>query len=1155
MSNFAFVKDEWPELYQECVRAEGYLVSDPRSACFYARRVVELLVDFIYQVERLRMPYRDDLAAKIAEPEFRNRITAGIGQKLTLIRKNGNHAVHHARPVPPQTAAHILTELHHIMIWAAYRYSARPNEVPQRAVFDPSLARRQAPLGHDEVVKLAARFREQDEKHKRELAERDQLAAEKDAEIERLRAQIAAGQATKTVPEVRDYGEAETRKRIIDEYLKDAGWTLDQPRDREYRLTGMPTTSGSGYADYVLWGHNGLPLAVIEAKRTSAEASYGQHQAKLYADCLEQETGQRPVIFYTNGYDIWLWDDAAGYPPRPVQGFYTRDELELAIQRRSARGQLADTDIDTGIAGRSYQQRAIRAVGETFTAKQRAALLVMATGTGKTRTAVALVDQLMRAGWVKRVLFLADRRALVKQAVGAFKTHLPDVATINLVTEKDKDDGWIYAATYPTMMNIVETAAEQDGGRTFGPGYFDLIIIDEAHRSVYQKYRGLFGWFDSLLLGLTATPKDEVDRNTYTLFDLEDGVPTDAYSLEDAVADGYLVPPRTISVPTAFMQRGIHYDELSDEEKDEWDEIEWGEGGFVPDHVEAEALGRFLFNADTVDQVLATLMEHGHYVAGGDRIGKTIIFAASQKHADFIVERFNRAYPEGAGHWARVITHAVDYAEALIDDFSEATKAPYIAVSVDMLDTGIDIPEVVNLVFFKPVRSKAKFWQMIGRGTRLRPDLYGPGKDKTDFLVFDVCGNLEFFRQDLPEAAGRLQKSLTTQLVEQRLELLFGLASAGIPHRDDLDPATAEETEEGLRLDLARVLHRRITSMNPQHFLVRPARRYLDRYSDWSQWATLTREKADEVARHLAPLPAADTDSDEDAKRFDLLILKIQSARLEGDAKTETECAGRVRQIAGSLLGRLSIPAIRAHEELLRELAGEAWWVDVSLPMLERVRRRLRGIVRLVDKRGRNAVYADFQDERGALEEIDIIGHRSSVGFAGAAVDMERFREKALEHLRQHESNIALQRLRRNRQLTSADLDALEQMLIDAGVGSQEHLERAAEESEGLGLFIRSLIGLDRQAAIEAFNAYSAENGFSASQLRFIELIIEQLTANGVMEPGRLWEPPFVDYAPQGPEMLFSDEDVDGIVTVLQEVRKRAVPAEAQAGPGSEEAG
>ena len=398
-----------------------------------------------------------------------------------------------------------------------------------------------------------------------------------DDELQRLRIEVAEAKKQNAArADDHDYSEAETRDYFIDLLLKEAGWALVDPQDREYPVTGMPNNTGEGFVDYVLWGDDGKPLGLVEAKRTKRDSRVGQQQAKLYADCLEKQFGQRPIIFYSNGYDHWMWDELS-YPPRPVQGFYKKPELELLIQRREARKSLADAKIDESIVERYYQSRAIRRVGEAFERDlDRKALLTMATGAGKTRTVIALCELLMRCNWAKRVLFLADRVALVRQAVNAFKKFLPDTSPVNLVTEKDTE-GRVYVSTYPTMMGLIEES--RDGQRRFGVGHFDLVIIDEAHRSVYQKYGAIFEYFDSLLVGLTATPKDEVDRNTYGLFNLESGVPTDNYTLDEAVRDGFLVPPKAVSVPLRFQREGISYDQLSDDEKEEWDALDWSDDG------------------------------------------------------------------------------------------------------------------------------------------------------------------------------------------------------------------------------------------------------------------------------------------------------------------------------------------------------------------------------------------------------------------------------------------------------------------------------------------------------------------------------------------------------------------------------------------------
>ena len=769
MSHFGFLQAEWPVIFEATAKAELLVHADPRTACFYARRALELAVAWAYKHDSLlRLPYQDNLGALIHEPTFKAVAGEAVFSKARVINTLGNQAVHSHRPIQESDALSALRELFHVGYWLARSYARGAKPTPGLA-FDVNALPKATPLPKqtiDQLQKLEAGLRERDEKLSALLADKTAL----DEELKQLRAEVAeAKKAAAAQPDTHDYSEAQTRDYFIDLLLKEAGWPLDQPLDREFEVAGMPNAQGKGFVDYVLWGDDGKPLGLVEAKRTRRDPRVGQQQAKLYADCLEKQFGQRPLIFYSNGYDHWLWDDV-NYPPRQVQGFYKKVELDLVIQRRVSRKSLAAAEINPQIVERYYQTRSIRRIGEAFERDHdRKALVVMATGAGKTRTVIALADLLMRCNWAKRILFLADRVALVRQAVNAFKKHLPDSSPVNLVTEKDAE-GRIFVSTYPTMMGLIDDT--KDGLRRFGVGHFDLVIIDEAHRSVFQKYRAIFDYFDSLLVGLTATPKDEVDRNTYSLFDLENGVPTDAYGLEEAVKDGFLVPPKAVSVPLRFEREGINYDELSEEEKEQWDALEWDEDGEVPDRVEAEAVNKWLFNKDTVDKVLAHLMTRGLTVAGGDRLGKTILFAKNQAHADFIADRFNINYPHYKGEFARVITFRTEYAQSLIDNFSSKDKAPHLALSVDMLDTGIDIPEVVNLVFFKLVRSKTKFWQMLGRGTRLCPDLFGPGQHKQFFYLFDYCQNLEFFSQNPETTEGALSQSLGKRLFKGRLELI-----------------------------------------------------------------------------------------------------------------------------------------------------------------------------------------------------------------------------------------------------------------------------------------------------------------------------------------------------------------------------------------------
>ena len=1099
-------------------------MGDARAACFYARRTLELAVAWLFKNDSaLKLPYQDNLSALIHEPTFKAAVGEAIFSKARVIQRLGNDAVHSSRPVRQFDALTAVRELFHIGYWLARHYArgAKPGDF---VTFDSDLLSTAAVPTQtlEQLQRLEAELRERDEKLAGLLSDKTAL----DAELVRVRAELAeVKKANAAVPDGHDYSEAETRDYFIDLLLKEAGWALNEQRDREYEVAGMPNAQGKGFVDYVLWGDDGKPLALVEAKRSRKSALAGQQQAKLYADCLEAQFGRRPVIFYSNGYEHWLWDDVCE-APREVQGFFTKAELELMIQRRTSRKKLAEAEIAEGIVERYYQTRAIRRIGEAFERdRDRKALVVMATGAGKTRTVIALCDVLMRCNWAKRVLFLADRVALVRQAVGEFKKHLPDSSPVNLVTEK-ATDGRVYASTYATMMGLINGTS--DGQRRFGVGYFDLVIIDEAHRSVYQKYRAIFAYFDSLLVGLTATPKDEIDFNTYGLFDLERGVPTDAYTLEDAVKDGYLVPMKAVSVPLKFQREGIKYDDLSEEEKEQWDALEWDEEG-APDRVEAEAVNKWLFNEPTVDMVLEHLMTRGQKVAGGDRLGKTIIFAKNQAHAEFIAKRFDANYPHLKGEFARIITFKTEYAQDLIDKFSQKDKAPHIAISVDMLDTGIDVPEVVNLVFFKLVRSKTKFWQMIGRGTRLCPDLFAPGQPKEFFYVFDYCQNLEFFSQNPETTDGSLGASIGKRLFTSRLELIAALdkqLSASAIVREGPD-----STEE-LRKEIAALLREEVVGMNLANFIVRPQRRLVEKYAIADAWATLGNEALGEIATRVAGLPSQIETDGEEAKRFDLLMLNSQLALLR-DEPGFARLRDQVRSLAGLLEEKSAIPMVQQQMTLIQDIQTDEWWQDATVAMLDQARKRLRLLVQLIKKEGRKVIYTDFEDQMGAERVFELPGFSAPDSY-------ERFRAKARHFLQAHEDHIAIHKLRTNEPLTATDLAELERMLAESGVGTAEDLAKAKASSSGLGLFVRGLIGMDRQAAKNALGAFLAGGNLRANQIQFLDEVVNHLTEHGGMDAARLYESPFTDFHPQAAAGIFNAQQVDTLISILDDVRSRA---------------
>jgi len=1122
MSNFGFLKDEWPDVHESAARAESHAYPDPRTACFYARRSLELAVHWAYKHDPgLKLPYSDNLSALIHAPSFRNAVGEAVLTKAKVVKDLGNLAVHSRKTIRPEDGLAAVRELFHVAYWFARTYTRR--EPPDAATeFNPEhLSKSAVPKQTiDQIQQLEAALHEQDEKLAKILADKDAL----DDELVALRAEVAnAKQANKRRPDDHDYSEAETRDYFIDLLLKEAGWPLDQERDTEFPVIGMPSDSGEGFADYVLWGDDGLPLAVVEAKRTKHDPRRGKQQAVLYADCLEAMFGRRPVIFYSNGYQHWLWDDT-NHPPREVQGFYTKDELELMIQRRKTRKSPVAASINEKIVERYYQQRAIRRIAEAFERdNDRKALLVMATGSGKTRTVIALCDLLMRCNWVKRVLFLADRVALVKQAERAFNTHLPGSSPVNLVSEKDKT-GRVYISTYPTMMKLIDEST--NGKRKFGVGHFDLVVIDEAHRSVYNRYGAIFDYFDSLLVGLTATPKDEVSHDTYGLFDLERGVPSDSYGLDDAVRDGYLVPPKAVSVPMRIPRSGLKYEEMTEEEKDRWDAIEWDEEGTIPEVVEPAAVNQWLFNEDTVDKALKRLMTRGLRVAGDDRLGKTIIFAKNHDHAEYIVERFDINYPKLKGKFAQVIDFKTKYAQSLIDSFSTPDGNPHIAVSVDMLDTGIDVPEVANLVFFKMVRSKTKFWQMLGRGTRLCENLHGPGQDKQCFYIFDFCQNLEFFSENPETTEGAVGATLGTRLFRARLQLILNL-----DHR--LEGSESDDASARLRKETAARLHQEVKAMNVDNFVVRPKRALVEKYSKSESWEALDELAALELTKELATLPTELQDDDVEAKKFDMLMLRLQLALLRSEPQF-VKLRDKAKIIAQALEEKSNIPMVAAQLEMIQELQSDQWWQNITAPMIDSARRRLRELVKLIEWIKRKPVFTDFEDEIGEGQEI-------ALPMFNTGTDFERFKQKARLFLRDHEAHPAIKKLRLNEPLTTDDIVELERLMLDAGVASRELLDEAKKESEGLGLFVRSMIGMDRSAAKRAFDGFISGKSLAANQIEFIDLVINYLTEHGTMDPVLLYESPFTDSHSLGVEGIFTDDDeVAELIKTLESITRNA---------------
>jgi len=1084
---------------------------------------MEQAVNWAYAADRtLERPYRDNLGALIHEPSFKDLLPADLFPSLLYVLKTGNLAAHgdpKRKPITRPMALLGLKHLHAFLQWFAISYG---DPRPQTTLFDET-----AVPTDDRTEKTTEgleQLQAELERIKKQLYKRFEENEALRAEVEAAKARNAnTAHATSFKPD--DATEAATRMFLIDVMLKEAGWDLTDERDREYEVTGMPNDTGLGYVDYVLWDADGTPLAVVEAKRSSESSEKGRQQAKLYADCMESMHGRRPVIFYTNGYQLYMWDDVQ-YPPRQLLGFYTRDELRWLIRQRDERKPVTEQKPNAQIVERHYQLEAIQRVAEAFEKNERRALLVMATGTGKTRTAIALVDVLMRAGWARRVLFLADRNALVKQAKDAFTAHLPSVSVSRFSGKKIDDKSRLVISTYPTILNAIDEL-RGDSSRAFSVAAFDLVIIDEAHRSIYKKYGSIFDYFDSLVIGLTATPKNEVDRNTYEFFRLEDDVPTAAYELSEAVNDGYLVPFKNMSVPIKFPREGIKYDDLTPEEKTEYEEKFYDEETEeLPDFIESGKINEWVLNADTVDKVLQYLMENGQKVDDGDRLGKTIIFARSHRHAEFISERFDALYPDKKGSHLRVIDNQIKYAQDLIDNFGIKDKDPIIAVSVDMLDTGIDVPEILNLVFFKIVRSKAKFWQMIGRGTRLCADLFGPGEDKKEFLILDFCENFEFFGETPEGIIASSQQSLSERIFNRRLTLSQLLR--GGDYQDDGHKVLRSEILDTLHAEVAT-----IHSIRSDTIAVKKQLQYFHGFADRGTWNQLSEIQVADLREHIGPLTFSDG-KDETARRFDLLALNLAISIIE-TTPAQSRLQNQVIAVADYLYAHsMNIPAVSAKRASIFKIRQDEFWTNVRPVAVEWIRKELRDLVRYIEAAVRNRVVrTHFTDTLEQAAE----GPDLTLG----AFDKAKYREKVSQFFREHSDLLVINKIRMNEPITTAELNQLEKLLKQAQLGRFEDVRKVFGNDLPLGLLIRSIVGLDTRAAKEAFSSFLRKHpSLSADQMHFINRLIDHLSHNGYVDGEMLVDVPYTEFHPQGILGVFPDEDAMEIKAVLDEIKSRA---------------
>ena len=1084
MRNFDIIKDidGLGTIHRYCATAEDFQVANPMVSAMQARLALETMVKTVYRLKGWQIGERASLLSLTTDERFTAFINSeDLMKRIHYVRKIGNSAAHASDGfVGRRESFFAVLNLYYIIGSTLLAWQV----IDTFPDFDKELIPQSPQPSNLAVVPQT---------------EQASLATTQTADTAAKAVKKSSDAQPTTVdaqPVVNDLSEAETRKMYIDLLLHEAGWKISEHKGEiipRQAGTEIELQSGVGYADYVLFDADGTPLAVVEAKRTSVDATVGRHQAELYADCLAARYAcPRPVIYYTNGFETNIID-GLGYPSRKVMGFHTIDELRRMITQRG-RGDITDLQISDKITNRNYQKRVIESVCKHYNNKHRRALLVMATGTGKTRVSISLVDVLVRNNWVKNVLFLADRIELVNQAKKNYTKLLPDM-TVSSLRDSDVDiSARILFSTYQTMIGHLDKDT-----KTFSLGRFDLIIIDEAHRSVFGKYGAIFEYFDGLLLGLTATPRDEVDRSTYDLFGMEQGEPTDSYEYDEAVADGYLNPFKAIKDNSKILTEGINPDQLTPEERKQLEEIfeyEKMKAGLEPDDpysriINATEIFKYIFNQDTVDHVLNRLMNEGIRVKDDTMIGKTIIFAYNHKHTVFIAERFVALYPDLGADFCRVIDNYEKYSSDLLDRFADVEKQSQIAVSVDMLDTGIDVPEIVNLVFFKPIHSKIKFWQMIGRGTRLCENLFGEGRDKKEFLIFDFYRNFEYFEMN-PEGARPTQsQSIVSLLFNLRTDIKFALQDG--EHQSN-------EESKAFHDNLADILHQQIVDLNRNRIDVRLQLRAVETYSNPEAMTCLTLGDVMAMKGNISPLFKNAT-TDTAALKFDALVLKSQLALVD-DTVSSASSERKITDIAAYLKEKkASIPQVMAKMDVLNEVLSAHFWESKSLGSLERIRKELRDLIQYLD--------GGVAGQKFTINVTDTFVEDSS----GVNITPIRtYRRRVEDYLKEHLSDDdALQKIYHLEPLSEQDISRLEQIFWEE-LGSKEEFEaqtRTKPYQHNVAAFIRSIIGIEQDIALEKYRTLIHGAELTRMQEEYLRTLIRYVCENGDIATVVLQQPPF----------------------------------------------
>lgn len=1123
MANFDFLTYDtnYSAFSQMAIQAELQYNKNTVFSAFAARKSLEQAVKWMYSVDPdLHKPYDDSIQVLVHESSFVNAVPSNIRHDIQLVIKVGNSGVHDTLSVEKKYVLLSLKALFNFLNWLDYTYGS---DYKQRVFSEDVIPKNKV------VVAIKKPSQDELQKYKDEIDSKDNTIEELKKQLAQALASIQNNKvhpSNKPDLKVEDLSEFQTRKMFIDEDLKTLGWRIDQVQVvEEYKVDDMEGIPGkTGYIDYVLFGKDGAPLAVVEAKKTTKDPNVGKQQAVLYADCLERKFNRRPFIFYTNGFETFFWDDSQN-APRSVSMIFAMADLQKLMDRRNLLCDLNSVKINTEISGRPYQMKAIRSICAEMEKKIRKFLLVMATGTGKTRTAISIVDVLSRAHYVSNVLFLADRIQLVEQAYDAFRENCPDVTVCNLLDAKDKAENKgarIVFSTYPTILNAIDTEKNKDGNRTFTPAHFDLIIIDEAHRSIFKKYRAIFEYFDAYLVGLTATPRRDVDKSTFEFFELQDDVPTDVYEYETAVAANYLVPYHAIEKTSTFLDEGINKDNLSEEDLEKVRrQEEESEEPF--EEIPPKAINEYVFNEDTTRQVLEDLMTKGIKTGGGDKLGKTIIFAYNKNHAQHIVDTFDKFWPQYKGKMCQRIVCDDSKVKSTIKEFKKSDSQLQIAVSVDMLDTGVDIPEVVNLVFYKKIRSKIKFWQMIGRGTRLAPNLVctdetGSYLGKKYFYIFDYLRNFEFFREEKNGIEGASGKSVSERIFAHKCSVIKLLQ----------DSAWADQKFLDYRDQLVSEVHAQISALNTSLTPVHLVLKHVLKFQNEKSFECLTDEDVMNLTKYIAPL-VFNGELDQYAKGFDNFCYGIMEAQLS--EQPINLYRSKIKAVAEKLLTKTSIKTVRDHLPRLQHLSVSSYYDGLNVLDYEEIRKEIRELAQFTVENGHEPLFIDYDDTVTPVDVPDGTANPTP------ADNFEEYKKKVDTYLSEHMKDEAINKLRTNQPLTKDDFDSLNHIFKEE-LGNEKMFDQLSE-GKSLGVFIRWATKMDKDSINDYFAEFINDANMNSMQIEFVQRLINIIVEQGEINMDALMKgrAPF-----DRPKffMLFGKEAQNRIFAVVRNINMNA---------------